>query len=52
MKKKMKKQIKKIFNYFLNFEFIRFGIVGVLNTLVDFGLLNILMFSFKVNSGS
>ena len=48
----MKKQIKKIFNYFLNFEFIRFGIVGVLNTLVDFGLLNILMFSFKINSGS
>ena len=48
----MKKQIKKIFDYFLNFEFIRFGIVGVLYTLVDFGLLNILMFSFKINSGS
>jgi len=47
----MIKLFKRILNYFLQFEFIRFGIVGVLNTLVDFGLLNILMFSLRINNG-
>ncbi len=38
-------------NYFLHFEFIRFSVVGVLNTLVDFGLLNIFMFVTGIASG-
>jgi putative flippase GtrA len=38
-------------NYFLHFEFIRFSVVGVLNTLVDFGLLNIFMFVTGITSG-
>jgi putative flippase GtrA len=48
----MIKLIKNIIRYFLRFEFIRFGIVGVLNTIVDFGLLNILMFATKTNTGT
>lgn len=48
----MIKLIKNIFNYFIKFEFIRFGIIGVLNTVVDFGLLNILMFSTHINNGT
>lgn len=47
----MIKLIKDIIKYFLRFEFIRFGIIGVLNTIVDFGLLNILMFATKINIG-
>ena len=43
--------MRKIINYFLKFEFIRFGIVGVLNTFVDFGLLNISMFATHINDG-
>jgi len=44
--------IKKILNYFFKFEFIRFGFVGFLNTLIDYVLMNILMFMFHVNQGS
>ena len=44
--------VRKILNYFLKFEFIRFGIVGFLNTLIDYGVMNILMFALKVNQGS
>lgn len=44
--------VRKILNYFLKFEFIRFGIVGFLNTLIDYGIMNILMFVLKVNQGS
>jgi putative flippase GtrA len=36
--------IKKILNYFLKFEFIRFGIVGFFNTVIDYGMMNLLMF--------
>jgi len=44
--------IKNILNYFLKFEFIRFGIVGFFNTLIDYGVMNILMFVLKINQGS
>ena len=44
--------IKKILNYFFKFEFIRFGFVGFLNTVIDYVLMNILMFMFHVNQGS
>ncbi len=47
----MIKKIKKLIQYFLNFEFIRFGIVGVLNTIVDFGLLTLLVLVTGVNTG-
>lgn len=33
------------------FEVIKFGITGVLNTFVDFGVLNLLMFIFSAISG-
>jgi putative flippase GtrA len=41
-----------IINYFLKFEFIRFGIVGFLNTVIDYSLMNILMFMFEVYQGA
>jgi putative flippase GtrA len=44
--------IKKILNYFLKFEFIRFGIVGFFNTVIDYGMMNLLMFWLKINQGS
>jgi len=43
--------IKKIWNYFFQFEFIRFGFVGFLNTVIDYVLMNILMFVFQVWQG-
>jgi len=43
--------ILKIINYFLKFEFIRFGIVGFFNTVIDYTIMNILMFTFKVYEG-
>ncbi len=43
--------ITKILNYFFKFEFIRFGFVGFLNTVIDYVLMNILMFMFHVNQG-
>jgi len=36
----------KIFN-----QFFRYGLIGVLNTLLDFGVLNLLSYTFKVYSG-
>lgn len=47
----MIKLIKKIFNYFFKFEFIRFGFVGFWNTVIDFGILNTLIFLFSKNDG-
>ena len=35
----------------LLFEVVKFGVVGVLNTLVDFGVLNLLILIFSVASG-
>lgn len=32
----------------LAFQFLKFGIVGVSNTIIDFSLLNLLHFAFKV----
>lgn len=32
-------------------QIIKFGIVGVSNTVVDFAILNFLMWAFKINSG-
>jgi len=50
--------IKKLWNfgigiiqYFLKFEFIRFGIVGFSNTVLDYGVMNILMWTLKINQG-
>ena len=33
-------------------QIVKFGIVGVLNTVVDFAILNFLMWAFKINSGT
>jgi putative flippase GtrA len=41
-----------IINYFFKFEFIRFGFIGFLNTVIDYGLMNILMWIFKTNNGN
>jgi putative flippase GtrA len=40
-----------IIRYFLKFEFIRFGIVGFFNTVIDYTIMNVLMFTFKVSQG-
>lgn len=49
---KLAQLLTKIITYFLNFEFIRFGLVGFFNTVIDYGLMNLLMFTFKTNSGN
>lgn len=51
MIKKCFQLLMSIINYFLKFEFIRFGIVGFLNTVIDYSLMNILMFMFEVYQG-
>jgi len=40
-----------IIRYFLKFEFIRFGVVGFFNTVIDYTIMNVLMFTFKVSQG-
>lgn len=48
---KIKEWIDSLIKHFLKLEFVRFGLVGILNTLVDFGLLNILMFTTHISGG-
>jgi putative flippase GtrA len=48
---KLSKLLINIIVYFLKFEFIRFGIVGFFNTIIDYSLMNILMITFKVYQG-
>jgi putative flippase GtrA len=43
--------IKKIINFFLKFQFVRFAIIGVMNTGLDFGVLNLLIFATGVREG-
>lgn len=42
--------IKKIFNFFFKFEFIRFGFIGFWNTVIDFSILNFLIFLFQTDN--
>ena len=51
MFKKLWNFFVKILNYFLKFEFVRFGIVGFTNTVLDYGVMNCLMLILKVNQG-
>jgi len=51
MFKKLWNFFVRILNYFLKFEFIRFGIVGFTNTVLDYGVMNCLMLILKVNQG-
>lgn len=46
-KQKTKKDLKKFF-----LQLIKFGLVGMANTLVDFGVLNLLMWLSKTYSGN
>jgi putative flippase GtrA len=52
MFKKLWDFFMKILNYFLKFEFIRFGIVGFFNTVLDYGVMNALMLGLKINQGT
>ncbi|MFA5392154.1 MAG: GtrA family protein [Candidatus Paceibacterota bacterium] len=45
------KFIRWIIKEFFNIQFMRFILVGFLNTAVDFGILNILMVIFRVYAG-
>lgn len=47
----MIKIIKEIVKFFLNIEFVRFGIVGVVNTIIDYGLMNFFLFIFNIEKG-
>ena len=43
--------IKKILIFFLKFQFVRFAIIGLMNTALDFGVLNVLIAVTGVRGG-